>query len=153
MINEHMAQTLLEKFYAGTTTLAEERSLQEFLTSPCCPPAMEADREVVMAMSLPAEATVPEGLSGRITTGIAARRHRHYGIFRHITFTVSGISTMAAALIVCFFISHRPASTVYADTCQSPDEAAIAARDILMFVSKNMNQGLEADDDLGEPCP
>ncbi len=46
-MNLEQATALREKFYAGTSTVSEERRLLDFLRSESCPPAWQADRAVL----------------------------------------------------------------------------------------------------------
>lgn len=151
MTKEHAAQ-LLERFYAGTTTVDEERALREFLTSEACAEAWRADREVVLAMSTPVEAEVPEGLEARIAARLRPRRRPHF-FLAHRFPAVTGLVAAAAAIFVCIYVWHRPSPTVYADTCTTPQQAAVEVCNTLIYVSENLSMGLEAEDELGGPCP
>lgn len=151
MTQEHAAQ-LLERFYAGTSSVDEERALRDFLTSEACPPAWTADREVVLAMSVPEEVEVPEGLEARIAARLRPRRRPHFYLTHRLS-AVAGIVAAAAAVFVCIYVWHRPSPTVYADTCTTPQQAAIEVCNTLVYVSEDLARGLESEEELGGPCP
>ena len=62
IITPEIAIRLLDKYYAGTTTVEEEQVLQHFLFSENCPESLFADREIMRILSCPAEVNVPDGL-------------------------------------------------------------------------------------------
>lgn len=156
-MTRHDIDLLLKKFYAGTSSPAEEQRLRRLLAADDCPAEFAADRFAVNA-AVP-DVEVPAGFDDRLRAAIApaappakaGRRHRHVVMWR--------IRWACAAVAAAFVIGigvvglHRDAPTVYANTCTTPEEAARATHDILFSLSKDMNRGLEAEKDLGGPCP
>jgi len=149
---EH-AQHLLDRFYLGLTTTDEERELREFLHRDGCPAEMKADRAVLDALSAPADTEVPAGLEARIASRLsrAAEKKRRP---RWIRFTaLTGIAASAAALALGLYVHLHSPATVYADTCQSPQEAAMETEAALLFISQQVCFDGNGEEDLGGPCP
>ncbi|MDR2498204.1 MAG: hypothetical protein LBD28_02055 [Tannerellaceae bacterium] len=84
---------------------------------------------------------LPAGLSERLEKALDARASRDARLrrLRRLTPLVG----LAASLIICagIFLSHR--RTPQRDTFSDPREAAIAAEQMLTFVSQELNLGLE----------
>lgn len=152
MMNLEQATALREKFYTGTSTLSDERLLLEYLRSRNCPPSWQADREVLEALVALPEAEIPDGLERRI----AARLSRQVVPRRRILWKklgAAGIAATVAALSLGLYLGGRNRATVYADTYGTPQQAACETRDVLFYVSEQLNMGMVAADDLGGPCP
>ena len=150
IITPEIAIRLLDQFYAGTTTVEEEQVLQHFLFSENCPESLFADREIMRILSCPAEVNVPDGLEQRIMKKLRRRR------FNLRLFTIpTGMAAAIAALFVFVNMTrHLPLRTIYTDTCDTPQEAVVETQKTLVYISHNINIGLEEmDDELGGPCP
>lgn len=143
--------SLLDKFYAGTSTVAEEQTLRRYFAAEDCPPELEADRQTVLALSTPAAVEVPADLEKRIVSRLRPRRRPRVRLVYRLS---AAVTTIAAAVLLAFvlFAQKAPAPTVYADTCTSPEQAAEQTRAILVKMSEDLNLSLEADDNLGGPC-
>lgn len=153
MMNLEQATALREKFYAGTSTVSEERRLLGFLRSESCPLAWQADRAVLEALAALPETEVPAGLETRI----AARLTRHTAprrrpLWRRLG-AVAGVAATMTALFLGLHFSGNTRATVYADTCCTPQQAASETCEVLFYVSEQLNMGVEAEEDLGGPCP
>lgn len=152
MMNLEQATALREKFYTGTSTLSDERQLLEFLRSRNCPPDWQADREVLEALVAVPEAEVPAGLEARIAARLSQQAvQSRRTLWRRLGIT--GIAATVAALFIGLYFGGRNRATVYADTCCTPQQAAFETHDVLFYVSEQLNMGVEAEDDLGAPCP
>ncbi len=158
MMNLEQATALREKFYAGTSTVSEERRLLDFLRSESCPPAWQADRAVLEPLvALPETecSSPPLGLETRIAARLAqhaAPRKHHYLLWRRLG-AVAGIAATMTALFLGLHFSGGTPPTVYSDTCCTPQQAASETRDMLFYVSEQLNMGVEAEEELGGPCP
>lgn len=153
MMNLEQATSLLEKFYAGTSTLSEERRLLDYLCSAGCPPSLQADRKVLEALADLPEAEVPDGLQTRIISRLSSQTIiRRKSIWKRFVAT-TGIA--ASVAIICFglFFNKQSHATVYTDTCSNPHQAACETREVLLYVSQQLNTCAMAEDDLGGPCP
>lgn len=151
------AAKLLDEFYKGITTVAEEQQLLAFLQSPQCPPDMVPDRMVLEAATASAAGTdlatieVPDGLNERVRQSFLKQWARR--LFSQMTQWMGAAAAVAVVAVVALL---RPpvTATVYADTCQTPREAAMATESTLIFLSHNLNLALEASEsDLGGPRP
>lgn len=144
--------TLLEKFYDGTSTVSEERALRDYFAAPDCPPELEADRQTVLALADAPALQAPAALDQRIAARLKRRRRPHFYILHRVSVSVAAVAAVVA-LAFGLFGQKNPTPTVYANTCTTKEEAAEQAREILIYVSESLNEGLESHDDLGGPCP
>ena len=85
MTSEDIRQ-LLQRFYDGETTHAEEHSLREWFRTNDCPEDLQPDRQMVMALSETADVPMPVGLQMRISNRLRKReRRRHQRATRWLT--------------------------------------------------------------------
>ncbi len=97
----------------------------------------------------------PLGLETRIAARLAqhaAPRKHHYLLWRRLG-AVAGIAATMTALFLGLHFSGGTPPTVYSDTCCTPQQAASETRDMLFYVSEQLNMGVEAEEELGGPCP
>lgn len=148
-MTRHEIDILLEKFYAGATDIDGERRLKAYFATADCPPELEADRRVVLGPDC--AAAPPAGFGQRLAAAIRPRRPRRLFLnrMRAIAAAVAAVAIIGGG-IYCY---KRQAPTVYANTCETPEEAANETREILLSISRDMNSGLDAEEDLGGPCP
>ncbi len=133
-------EELLQKFYDGASTAHEEHILQEFLHSADCPEDWEVHRSVMDALSCPAEVPVPDGLAERIAASIQPRRTP---VLRRI-FSIGAAAAAVLAFVFIFSSLHEQRQpALYADTCDTPEEAAAEIDRIFAMLSQAMSQGLE----------
>lgn len=151
MTSEDIRQ-LLQRFYDGETTHAEEHSLREWFRTNDCSEDLQPDRQMVMALSETADVPMPVGLQMRISNRLRKReRRRHQRAMRWLTMT--GIAASVAALAIGVWYWMIPQQTVYADTCQTPQEAIEEVHQTLNIISRDLCQGLSGEEDLGGPMP
>jgi uncharacterized damage-inducible protein DinB len=135
---------LLEKFYEGATTSAEEAQLRDFFSREKVPEELQADRELFVSMASAAEPVeVPADLNKKILSGLseakrAESRSRRIGIY--------SFSALAAGLLILFSVylgflreDHSQAMTQYA--IEDPELAYEEAKKALEYVSAKWNDG------------
>lgn len=152
MITTQEIRQILLRFYDGQTTRDEEISLKQWFENNPCPDDLIPDRKVVMALSTPEEAQVPIGLQRRIANRLDkkdARKRMH--LYRWLSMTGIAASVVITIGGICWW--QRPEPTVYADTCETPQEAIYEVKNTLNYLSADLCQGLEAEENLGGPCP
>lgn len=98
--------------------------------------------------ALEQEMTLPEGLSDRLEQRIdswaseqpakrtASLRRRLFGLS-------SAAAILLLAIGISLFTGVLPRKTVLADTYTDPKEAARVAQETLLFMSENLNKGIE----------
>lgn len=151
MTSEDIRQ-LLQRFYDGETTHAEEHSLREWFRTNDCPEDLQPDRQMVMALSETADVPMPVGLQMRISNRLRKREcRRHQRATRWLTMT--GIAASVAAFAIGVWCWMIPQQTVYTDTCQTPQEAIEEVHQTLNIISRDLCQGLSGEEDLGGPMP
>lgn len=92
---------------------------------------------------------LPEGLSGRLEQQIdswaaAEEKKARSSPQKQLLFRISGV---AAAVLLCIGIFQIQSSfhnaNQMADTYTNPEEAAVAAQKALLFMSQNLNKGID----------
>ena len=153
------AVRLRENFYAGLTTPEEEQEWLQWLCSDACPEEWAADREVMLALTVPADVEAPAGLESCIVARLEADTEQlrrplavRRTLWRNLT-AVSGMVACFAALVFGAYLWTAGAPTVYEDTCRNSYEAAVETENTLLFLSEQLCYSLETSDDLGMPEP
>lgn len=151
---------LLQKYYAGATSVAEEQQLRHYFSTSLVPAEFEADRAVILASAEPEAATPSAELEQRIAKVLAQqpapqqKRAVRWTPVSRLRLIVASIAAMAVVAVGIYVWNRpQPVATVYSDTCASADEAAAQTEEILIYVSHTMNEALASDDDLGGPQP
>jgi hypothetical protein len=137
-------QRLLEKYYEGLTSEAEEQVLLDYLLSEDLPAEFEADREVLCSLLRMSEEHKPSPgfeqviISKISSDGKSARR----GYIKQLYWSLSGIAaTLIAALSIWFLAGN---ANEPADTFSSPELAYAETVRALHMLSSEMNRGTSA---------
>ena len=153
------AVRLRENFYAGLTTPEEEQEWLQWLCSDASSEEWAADREVMLALTVPADVEAPAGFESRIVARLEADTEQlrrplavRRPLWRNLT-AVSGMVACFAALVFGAYLWKSSAPTVYEDTCRNSYEAAVETENTLLFLSEQLCYSLETSDDLGMPEP
>ena len=95
-------QRLVDAYYEGTASEAEERALKQRLLSDDCPPEQEKEKELMAALEeLAADVPpVPQGLEERIAAAIDSRAKRSALSHRRSRLWVWAGSIAASLLLV-----------------------------------------------------
>lgn len=153
MMNLEQTTVLLEKFYEGTSTLSEERRLLDYLRSADCPPSLQADRDVIDKLVELPETPIPTGLEARIISRLSSQTVlRRRNLWKRFA-AVSGIAASVVAICFGLYFTEHKHATVYADTCGTPQQAACETRNVLLYISEQLNTCAVTEDDLGGPLP
>ncbi len=133
-------EELLQKFYDGASTVDEEHILQEFLNSADCPEDWEVHRSVFDALETPAEVPVPDGLAERIAASLQPRRP---SVLRRLLPIGAAAAAVLAIALIFSSLHEQRQPALYADTCDTPEEAAAEIDRTFAMLSQAMSQGLE----------
>jgi hypothetical protein len=140
-MNEEELKRLIEKYYNGTSTEEEERSLRVWFSKNNAPPGYEAEKEIfgyyLQAGEVPEPAAdFEERISRAIDKTDANGRPNQFR-----TLVLPLLSAAAGLLILAgsyFFFIHR---TETEDTFKDPEIAYAETVKILMDVSAQINRG------------
>ena len=139
-MNYNSIKELLEKFYAGETTLKEEDALKRFFAEEVVPDRLKADQELFRAMVASEQEEVLGDDFDEIVLsqleGSSFRWGRHEWIY-----TLSGLAAAAVIVISLWiggvFAPQRPLP----GTINNPQMAYAETRKALAEVSDNLNKG------------
>lgn len=149
-------KVLLEKFYDGTTSLAEEQMLKEFFQQPDVPKELEADREVFLVFLLSSKTEVlGEDFDKQVLDLIQSQEIRPARRIRFL-YAASGIAAGFTILIATWFmvlenrLDFGPKSSDEMIALQDPDLALEETMKALYMVSEVFNRGTDQLAGLGK---
>jgi len=138
---------LLDRFYVGETTLEEEKTLQDYFSSPSIPEELLPDSDLFRSLGNASDSVaVPEGLNQKILDVIDLQEKKVVRTRRISLYSLSGLAAgllVVIALYVGYFKgdgSMRIAQQM-TDTYEDPQDAYEEARRTLAFVSAKLNSG------------
>ncbi len=141
-------EILLDKFYAGESTVEEEKKIAEFLSKDDLPEKFLPDRKVFEALSengmdVPSDsARKIESLIDSFAEETSNRRQK----IRSIKYWAAGIAASLALIFAVnmFQKSNKEETTLLVDTYETSDEAYKATMEALQLFSENFSKGTEA---------
>lgn len=141
---------LVEKFYDGLSTPEEEAILKEFFLHNEVDDEWKADQQLFRALSLE-EVSVPMDVSERLMQTIDQLERPIQSIKRYSwPYRIAGAAAVVLLCIGLFYLTPRSEQTQMADTYDDPVEAAMAAEEVLAFMSLHLNKGLNQVADAGQ---
>lgn len=152
-------EELLERYYDGQTSEAEEKELKRFFAEEDVPDHLLAEKEFFLQLnaSAPSDA-VPEGLESRLSDKIdqwdthekqvlKVRKHKQFH-------RLQWIGSIAASLLILLSLGiylYKPhQAPTPKDTCATPEEAYIYAEKALVTLSVNLNKGMKGVESVQE---
>ncbi len=143
-MNLQEIETLIRKYEAGETSLAEEKLLRGFLTGDGVPAHLKSFRDMFFffdkesGKSLPGE-SFDEKILNEIEKGkvVLLRQQRN-----RLFYPVAGIAATVIILIGLFFHFEGSRQPRIIDTYSNPQAAYAEARKALLIVSANLNEGV-----------
>ena len=165
MTEENKIEQLLKTFYDGGTTSEEEMFLLNFFNSENLNEKWHTEREIFNALYDTSDISLPKGFAERLekvidkhiaeTDNTKNEVHDKKNIRHQKTRKLFiSISSAAAVILLCiglFFVSDKNSRPhKIADTYTNPDEAAIVAEQMLIFVSTKLNQGFSSLEKIKE---
>lgn len=144
-------QKLLEKFYDGLTTEAEEALLKDYFLSDNVAETLSEERAIFLAMC-ESEVVVPADLASKLDRQInqwnTIERTTRKTITRNGMRWIVGIAASILVLVAVgvFIDKHEQkqlSSTEEIDTYDNPEDAYATTRKALTKFSKSLNKGLQ----------
>lgn len=138
-------RTLLEKYYGGNTSLAEEQELRKVLSGPDLPREFYPDRDSMLVLEAGKKVEPAEGFEERLLSAIRAReesRATKVKPLRRAIVLVSGIAAGVVLLVGTYLLFQTGRS--HSDTFSDPQLAYMEAKNTLLLVSELMNRGTPA---------
>ena len=152
MENMKSIEALLEKYYRGETSTAEEGMLREYFATADVPEHLAADAELLGFFRSQQEAGLPAGIQERLEDMIERKTERPSLDRPILVFTrwrnywISGAAAVILLLLALFLdtqIRKNPSLQATGDTYEDPYLAYAEAKRVLYFVSEKMNTGTE----------
>ena len=133
---------LIEKFYDGSTTIAEENELRRKLCNEPLPADIEREKELLLAM-LPAPEAAPTYLAERLSQLIDTAYEQEQKSKRARLHRYTWCSSVAAAavLLLCLFV---PTTQQPRDTFNTPEEAAVHINEAFAHLANVIGRGAES---------
>jgi hypothetical protein len=145
MENLNSIEALLEKYYRGETSTAEEGMLREFFAAGDVPEHLVADAKIFGFFRMQQEGGLPGDLQNRLEGMIDEKTERSISAFsKWRYYWISGAAAVILLLMALFLdsqIKKRPSLQATGDTFENPYLAYAEAKRVLYFVSDKMNTG------------
>jgi len=148
MTEEKKIEQLLKAFYDGVSTHDEETLLLKFFNRKDLNEKWYSERDIFDALYDTSDIPLPEGITERLENAIdkhIAKSIIVAPLHQKTRKLFISISSAAAIVLLCvglFFITGKNSqSHTIADTYTNPEEAALAAEQMLTLVSAKLNQG------------
>ena len=139
---------MLDRFYAGESTLEEERILQDYFSAARIPEELIPDRDLFRSLGSAADSVVvPDGLNQKILAVLGEQEKKVIRTRRITVFSLSGLAAgllVVVALYVGYFKHNgggRLASNHITDTYSDPQDAFEEAKRTLAYVSAKLSTG------------
>ena len=140
-------EELLERYFEGMTSEAEEQTLHRFFTEAEVPEHLKADRELFLRLW---EQRPPQGMEQRLENLIdqwdTQERRTIKAEKRRNTLRLQWIGNIAACLLLLFgagwYLSDQGTHSTAQDTCATPEEAYAQAEKALVMFSTVLNKGM-----------
>ena len=139
---------MLDRFYAGESTLEEERILQDYFSAARIPEELIPDRDLFRSLGSAADSVVvPDGLNQKILAVLGEQEKKVIRTRRITVFSLSGLAAgllVVVALYVGYFKNNgggRLASNQITDTYTDPQDAYEEAKRTLAYVSAKLSTG------------
>jgi hypothetical protein len=141
---------MLDRFYAGETTLEEENRLQDYFSAARIPEELIPDKDLFQSLGTATDSVpVPEGLNQKILSVISEQEKKVIRTRRISVFSLSGLAAgllVVIALYVGYFKNNgggRLASNQMTDTYTDPRVAYEEAKRTLAYVSAKLSTGTD----------
>jgi len=138
-------EALLENYYRGETSNAEEGMLRDFFSAGNVPDHLAADAELFGFFRIQQESDMPGNLQDKLEDILDKKTERSIPAFsRWKYYWISGAAAVFLLLMALFMdsqIKKRPSLQATGDTYEDPYLAYAEAKRVLYFVSDKMNTG------------
>ncbi|MCD7937525.1 MAG: hypothetical protein LUG98_11740 [Tannerellaceae bacterium] len=141
-MNKKDISQILEAFYNGEASPEEENELKAFFQDTTLPGEWQQEKEIFERYLRATEILLPEGLEERLEQKLSEHIAGKQRSFRYYLIRVAGVAAAVLLGAGIFFHTLLPAESVTADTFDDPVEAAIVAEQTLIFLSEQLNLGL-----------
>ena len=150
-MNWQEIERLLEKFYEGDTSLAEEQEIARFFAEEEVPPHLTGVKPQFDFLRAEKTGTLQDDRFDERVMGLI----RAKGVKRIIDlrnpwlYWMSGVAA-TVLILVAIFLEFNPFSRTITDTYTNPEMAYTEARKIMLFVSAKLNQGTSKLEPVGK---
>ncbi|MDA3823435.1 MAG: hypothetical protein PF450_12610 [Bacteroidales bacterium] len=140
---KHIENTL-EKFYAGNSSLAEEKELEVFFKQESVPEHLKQDQELFFSMAASSEdVDIPLDLKEKIIESLDQAEKSESRVRRINLYSISGLAAGLLIILSVYLGFIRENSLDVADqyAIEDPDLAYLEAKRALEFISVYWNNG------------
>jgi hypothetical protein len=138
-------EELLEKYYQGETSTAEEKSLRVFFEAGDVPEHLKAEAGLFGFFSLERETALPGKMEARLEQMITGSKPPKHGLRRSLRYYWMSAAAAVILILVGIFVDMRIKNNtdfaVMQDTYEDPYLAYTEAKKVLFMVSEKMNAG------------
>ena len=145
-------ELLIKKFYEGTSTQEEENLLTEYFLNEENVDERWKKEQQLFRLLHDGQINVPENVSKRLEESIMqmGASPKSMPLRRKWYYWISGAAAVALLCIGFYFTTREPSPQKMADTFDNPEEAALMAEQTLVYMSTQLNKGLNKVIDAGQ---
>lgn len=140
-------EELLEKYYAGETSIEEERMLRRFFAGPDVPEHLSAESALFRYFEREGRSALPGNLQERLEGMIEPRElvkpSRVIGLKHYWIGAAAAVILILVGIFVDMQIRKNTSLVVRKDTYEDPYMAYAEAKRVLYLVSEKLNEGTE----------
>ena len=122
-------RTLLNRFYSGNTTLAEEKHLLELLDADSCSDDFKSDRDIISMLAI----------GGRMPCGFRDDIIKDVRHMARIFVATMSVAASIAIVAVSWSYAVRTSERPRINRPSTPENAILQARQALMSISRELN--------------
>jgi len=142
-MNLQEIEKLIEKYYEGETSLAEEKLLRDYFTSGEVPGHWKTYQEYFRFIDEEKQKNLSDATFDDRCMELIEKETKKTPLFdlrRPWIYWVAGVAA-TALILIAVFVKFDPLPGRIADTYDDPETAYVEARKILLYVSSKLDQG------------
>ena len=138
-MNSPRIEKILEKYFHGETSLAEERVLREFFRQEKLPVHLAELKDQFVMYEEESKEVLPDDFEDGVFEAISKKEKQSRASQRSKFYYISGVAATILIIVTVFIRFDVLTGPVYSD--EDVDQAFVEATQILTFVSDKFNKG------------
>jgi len=144
---------LLEKYYEGSTTIAEEQILKDYFQDQSVAAGLETDKELFLYTTSESKTIILNSLlEDKLINLIDKQESNSKNVRRFpLGYRIAGIAASLAIIVACYFTMIKSNHKIaFKDTYSNPQLAYAETKRALLYISEQLNKGTEPLSQVGK---